>query len=152
MQRSGRRELIVAALTSPLALGILGNLETLQFGSQGLGRGVDRRDSDLQSVLEFRGQRRERGPADTVGPEGRVNLVAAPLQPEMARAVLDLQTPGNGQGAVLAVFEVRVWAGLAVLQIRGDLQSDVILLVLPQEDSRAVVRGRYSLTVDLPAG
>ena len=63
------------------------------------------------------------------------------LEPEVARALLDLEAPGGGQEAGLAELEVRVRVDLALAEVRGDLQADVILRVLPEEDAGPVIRG-----------
>src|SRR5262249_59354898 len=74
-----------------------------------------------------------------VGADGPVDLIAAPLEPEIARAVLDLETPGDGQATGLAEFEVCIREDLAFAEVRGDLQPDVVLRVLPEEDAGSVI-------------
>src|SRR6516225_10059336 len=87
----------------------------------------------------------------TVGAESPVDLAAAPLEPEITRAVHDLVTLGDGQAAGLTELKVGVGKGLAFAEVRGDLQPYVILRIFPEEDAGPVI-GTVRIRRGFPAG
>src|SRR5262249_12524031 len=96
-------------------------------------------------------QGRKRRPVATVGADSPVDLVAAPLEPEITRAVHDLVTLGDGQAAGLTELKVGVGEDPAFADVRGELQPYVILRILPEEDAGPVI-GAVRIRRGFPSG